>query len=547
MFFAALDAHGRLTALSESLESHLGYEPRHLSGSRATRVFPEEDLDWLAENLDSEKSPYVSYRGRVIHIDGRVEPIDLMATLLCGPFGPCGIVIHATDQIPATQVDERLERNQRRFRALIHNAPVVISVVGPDGFWVESSDAGTRMLGYPKGFDPEGGLFSLVHDDDLQIAHRALEELLSGTRSPNEPVEFRVRAADGEWHTFESFGQNLLHDDAVGGVVVWSHDVSERKRAEEMLRASEERFRKLAEAATEGVSLVEGDRVIDANSSFAKMYGYEPHEVIGLPVSALIPPELNEEILSSIDNREAATRKYWGVRKDGSRILVAATGRTVSVRGRVLRVTTHTDLTEQLQIVALHERRRLARDLHDGLAHELALMAAKTTSLLREQPGSQVVEELASASERALDEARRAISVLSRADAEPLEVGIEQTVEDVAARHGVSCEIELEPTVDLSPDAYEQLLRIVREAITNAARHGGATHVRVRLWDDDGAHLVIEDDGCGFDATVVEDRGFGLVSMQERTSSVGGKFNLSSTPGLGTTIEVVVPRKVGPG
>ncbi|HXW33885.1 MAG TPA: PAS domain S-box protein, partial [Acidimicrobiales bacterium] len=540
VFFAVVDSTGRLMALSDALESHLGYEPRHLAGSRAMRIFPQEDLDRLVETMDEKEALDVPFSGRIIHIDGRIERMDLMATLLCGSSGPCGMLIHSTDQVPAAQVDEQVERSRRRLRALFHNAPVVISVVGRDGFWLESNDAGTRMLGYPRGFDPEGGIFSLLHEDDVAVAQQALGELLDGTRSPTEPVELRAKAADGDWHTFESFGQNLLDDDAVGGIVVWAHDVTERKRVEELLRASEERFRCLAEAATEGVSIVEDGIVISANPSFAEMYGYRPNEVIGLPVTAFLTPEVNEEVLSTIEKTEPITREYWALRKDGGRFLVRTTGHSIVYRGSTVRVTTHTDLTEQLQIAALHERRRLARDLHDGLAHELALMVAKTGSLLRDDPDSPVLKELVSASERALDEARRAISVLSTANAEPLAHGLAQTVEDVANRHRMLPHIDVTNAIDLPADICEELLRIVREAMTNAARHGFASEVWVRLWRDDEVHLTIEDNGRGFEIDRTHSRGFGLVSMQERAAAIGATFFLDSAPGVGTRIEIVV-------
>jgi len=541
-FFAVLDPAGRLSALSDAFESHLGYEPGHLMRSRATRIFPKADLDWLARTLDENEQVSLAFSGRVIHIDGRLEPMGLMATLLSGSSEPYGMLIHSTDQVPPTRIDERIERSQRRFRALVQNSPVVISVLGRDGTWLESSDAGTRLLGYPRGFDPEGGLLSLVHEDDRAGAQQALEEVISGTRSPMDPVEIRFRAANGEWHTFESFGQNLLDDDAVGGVVIWAHDVSERKRVEELLRDSEERFRCLAEAATEGVSIVEAGRVVSANSSFEAMFGYEPNEVIGLPVGTFLAPEFDEELIGDVRKRQAFTIEFWAVRKDGSRFLDKATGRVITVQGREVRVTTHTDLTDHLQIAALHERRRLARDLHDGLAHELALITAKTRSLLRGDPtNSTALKELASASERALDEARRAISVLSSAKAEPLEFSVAQTAEDLAGRHGFVPHLDLARSIDLSEETCEQLLRIVREAITNAARHGAATEVWVGLVQDNGVHLTIEDNGRGFDINQTASRGFGLLSMQERAAAIGAMFLLHSTPGAGTKIEIVVP------
>jgi signal transduction histidine kinase len=84
------------------------------------------------------------------------------------------------------------------------------------------------------------------------------------------------------------------------------------------------------------------------------------------------------------------------------------------------------------------------------------------------------------------------------------------------------------------------LLRIVREAVTNAARHGEAGQITVRLSNGRGLHLEVKDDGKGFDP-VDRRGGFGLESMRERAIALGGEFRLDSSPGHGTEIQVVLP------
>ena len=81
------------------------------------------------------------------------------------------------------------------------------------------------------------------------------------------------------------------------------------------------------------------------------------------------------------------------------------------------------------------------------------------------------------------------------------------------------------------------MLRILREAITNAGRHGQAQKVVVRLWRDDRTNLTVEDDGRGFDSSLPT-RGFGLVSMRERAHAVGATFGVASRIGHGTRVEV---------
>jgi signal transduction histidine kinase len=153
------------------------------------------------------------------------------------------------------------------------------------------------------------------------------------------------------------------------------------------------------------------------------------------------------------------------------------------------------------------------------------------------------MKELSGAADRALDEARRAITVLSLTERQSLVTALTQTAEDLGARLGVPILVDLDEHVDVDADVAEQLLRIVREGLTNAAVHAHAHYVTLslRARPADGYRLVIADDGRGFDPCNVDPTRFGLVSMRERASSFGGAFSVDSSPGSGTRLEVTFP------
>ncbi|HZC28219.1 MAG TPA: ATP-binding protein, partial [Gaiellaceae bacterium] len=175
----------------------------------------------------------------------------------------------------------------------------------------------------------------------------------------------------------------------------------------------------------------------------------------------------------------------------------------------------------------LEERRRIARDLHDGLAQELAFIATRSRELVREQNDPDIMQ-IASAAERGLDESRRAIAALTLRVDEPFDIALMQTVEEIGARLGTRVEVHAEPAFKMAADRQQQLLRIVREAVTNAARHGHAEVVHVEFRNGNGLRLRIRDDGIGFDPASTRPGGFGLRVMRERARSVGGELTIAS-------------------
>ena len=186
----------------------------------------------------------------------------------------------------------------------------------------------------------------------------------------------------------------------------------------------------------------------------------------------------------------------------------------------------------------LEERRRIARDLHDGLAQELAFVRR---NLNRLDPDDSVVAHTKRGAERALIQARRGIAVLADEVDQPLDVVLAETAREVGEREGASVALSIAPAVRVTPEQRETLLRIVSEAITNAARHGEARLVRIVLEGGDRVRLRVIDTGNGFDPDTVDLRGhFGLASMRERVRALGGELRISSRPGEGAEVEVVL-------
>jgi signal transduction histidine kinase len=186
------------------------------------------------------------------------------------------------------------------------------------------------------------------------------------------------------------------------------------------------------------------------------------------------------------------------------------------------------------------ERRRLARELHDGLAQELAFIRSEGARL--SGTTDRNVMRMATAAERALGEARIAISTLTTPVGEPLEISLGRAAEAVALRMGARVEVDCTGKPDVPTAARQSLERIVREATSNAVRHGQAKLIRVEINANDRLRVAIVDNGRGFKTTSNPGRdSFGMISMRERAEGMEGRFTVQSAPGEGTTVEVVLP------
>jgi signal transduction histidine kinase len=183
---------------------------------------------------------------------------------------------------------------------------------------------------------------------------------------------------------------------------------------------------------------------------------------------------------------------------------------------------------------AAKERRRIARDVHDGVAQELAY-------IVREAQRLDLPPDVLHAAERGLDESRLALQALDQPLDEPLERALVRVTEDVATRNGTRIDFALAAGIEASAIVRETLMRIAREAVQNAARHGNPSVVHVSLERDPRLRLRIADDGSGFDPAAVGERGYGLITMRERAEALGGCLSLRSRRGSGTEIEVILP------
>jgi len=194
--------------------------------------------------------------------------------------------------------------------------------------------------------------------------------------------------------------------------------------------------------------------------------------------------------------------------------------------------------TTQTQVAVLADRHRLARELHDGVIQELAYIRSEGHAIPADVGQRGLI---ISACDRALDEARSAVQALSHTGDDPLGLTLHRAARQVTDRYHVKLEVQLDDSVTAEFEQRHALLRIAREAVTNAIRHGGANCITMRLAQQEGhRHLSVTDNGQGFDvaATVQSGTGYGLTSMRDRARGLSGSLHIESAPGAGSVVTV---------
>jgi signal transduction histidine kinase len=187
------------------------------------------------------------------------------------------------------------------------------------------------------------------------------------------------------------------------------------------------------------------------------------------------------------------------------------------------------------------ERARVAREIHDGLAQYLFAVSTHATMLEQGAPPKETIAKLKEAADAAQQEARFAILALSTAAGNaPFDAALRRYVEFLTTDGQLEVDVEIDTAVRLAPDEQIEVFRIVQEGLANVRKHANARRAEVVIGLREGERFVsVRDDGEGFDGRATA-AGQGLKNIRARTQSIEGGFTLTSRPGVGTALEVVL-------
>jgi PAS domain S-box-containing protein len=375
-----------------------------------------------------------------------------------------------------------------------------------------------------------------------------------------------------------------------------SHDELERRVAERtrelaelvvQLRDSDERYRLIAEkvddviwtagrqgaaacrpksgkAADDLDSVLSDFRLTYVSPAIERLSGHSVEEALRMTIRDWLPAAAFSALLQWIPRERSdvsghpRTVELEIMAKDGScrlcevvfNVVRDSTGAIIAVVGIARDVTERKQLEQDLSRISTAEQERLGQELHDGLAQELTGMGlvAKGTERSLAKDGLPQAESAAALGDM-LHSARNHVHALIKG-VRPVEVdaeGLMAALTDLAASTeyltGLACRFDCPRSVTVKDDhAANHLFRIAQEAVRNAVKHSGAKLITVRLSDEGGACLQVEDDGVGIPLDGRRRAGMGLRIMQHRASLLGAVFQVRRTSPRGTLVTCTLGR-----
>jgi PAS domain S-box-containing protein len=351
------------------------------------------------------------------------------------------------------------------------------------------------------------------------------------------------------------------------GLSVVARDVAARRRAEEALRKSEEKFAKAFQASPAIITIVRiSDRqFIEVNQAFERQTGFSRSEVVGGTISEVGTrvdlESLNYAFVEAVSHGTVRNCEAQIRRKSDELLTVLLSADVVEFDGQACVLTVAEDITERKQAELARtdlsrrlmtaqeaERRRIARELHDGIGQSLALLGIQLQRADQPPATGKTKPRLSELCTKVKDIGTQVSRLSHQLHSSELEfLGLAAAVKSLCREFSeqypfkVDCICQSVPP-ELDNEIALCLLRVVQEALHNIAKHSRAALVQVQLSGiSRDLVLTISDDGVGFDLTRVRNTvGLGLVSMRERMHLVGGRFDISSKPGSGTRIQARV-------
>lgn len=561
---------GRIVETNDRAALAYGYTKEQLkSMSIGDLLRPGADLRLKEIEKNEElkfESVHVRKNGAAFPVESSVRAITIEGERYCQ-----GIIRDITER---KRAETEMFAAKSELAATLDALPDLLFELGLDGRYYDYRSSRPELMVAP----PETLIGKSVHDvmppEAADVVVSALQEAHETGHSRGRQIELQV--PQGKMWFELSIARKPVAAGLEPRFIVLSRDITERKQAEEDLWRQKHFIRQVIDTDPNLIFVKDAEgKFLLVNQAMADAYGKAPQELIGQNIAELYPNkaeadrylEADREVLAarhpvvSISPNSPGGKRRWFLtikapmeQPDGTvnvlAIAVDITERKLAEERLSESYQELEKLTTHLEAVREDEQKRIARELHDEMGGVLAALNMKISLMAAHPPTENAelmtevgqLEKLVAAGIQAL---HRTVTELRPVllDEVGLTFAIEKYVLEFEKNTEIECDLHL-PEEDLTLDENQSaaIFRIIQESLTNVAKHAQASKVSIVLseWDT-LLVLTIRDNGKGFDLNTQKAKSFGLLGIRERAAMVGGKAEITSAAGKGTTVRVSLP------
>jgi len=567
-----VNANVEYTYVGPQCRKILGYEAEEIIGKTPFDLMPPEEARRVAAvfaPIAAERKPFRALENINRHKDGHLVSLETNGAPVINREGEfLGYRGMDRDITERKRAEEALRESEARYEQLAEQSRTTHWEVDLQGLFTHVSHVSEASWGYRPEEVVNRIHFYDLHPEDGRDAFKAAIFAFAERKQPFRDVVHPVETKDGRITWGSLSGIPVLNNDGtLRGYRGSCTDITERKSAEEALRESEEKFRRVVEHIGDAlfVDNVEG-QIVFANERFLNLFGYSREELPDIKLEDYVAPEYRATLRDRHDRRVRGEVvpthfEYEGFRRDGKRMwlevdVVPVTdenGNLIGTQSALREITERKRAEEALSGMARklveaqeQERARIARELHDDINQRLAMLAVELEQL-KENPSE--VESRAEELRKQTSEISNGVQALSHdlhsSQLEYLGVvaGMKSWCKEFAGRQKIEIECRHDVRSTLPPEIELCLFRVLQEALHNAVKHSGVNRIEVQLREQSGEiHLIVSDSGRGFDIEAIKQgKGLGLISMRERVRLVNGTIDIESKPMGGTIVHARVP------
>jgi PAS domain S-box-containing protein len=343
----------------------LGYSAQELTSMGMSDIHPEKDLAHVQEEfmVQARGEKTLAKSLPVLRKDRDVRYMDINTTPVIIDGHHCNLGLF-TDTTERNLAEEALCDTEERYKSLFDRSLDCVYLHDFTGNFIEANQAGLTLLGYTRDEITSLNFTSLLTPDQVSTALKVNQEILA-TGTQQKPAEFRVRRKDGGYVDVITIASIIYQNGKPYAVQGIAHDITERKRAEEALKDSEEKFRILSEQSVLGIGIIQDGIYQYFNEGYCVISGYSADEIRHwkpYEYAKTVHPDDREFVMDQIQKKQMNSPdvvthySFRGINKEGAVLVLDLYSKTIMYQGRPADFVTFIDITERKRVEeALHE------------------------------------------------------------------------------------------------------------------------------------------------------------------------------------------------